>query len=410
MGAFEDFREELREALTHLQDPDYQPSPLICVVIGCDPQSGAVPVQNAIAQAIKELDPPGQYPVGASARKNFDVLYHRFILGFTQEKTAELLQMSVRSLGRAQREATHTLGRALWQVSLARVTSTFEKNQHDITQPQDRLESEPVDWRSQLRKELSSLQVGAPGALASVPEAIHSVVQLESALAGVHHINLVVKPMPANLVASIHPSALRQILILAVAQMARCVAAGDLTIECTRSLHSVQVALFGRPTPGTPPFDSGFIQEILALQEGSASIYMEGDLLFFKISLPASFEITVLVVDDNPDMVHFYRRCTAGTRYQVIDAGRELHSLPEIETLHPDIIVLDLMLPDINGWDLLAQLHKSAITGSIPVIICSIIGEEDLAAALGAALYLPKPVLPRTFIQALDQVLHPAST
>ena len=80
-----------------------------------------------------------------------------------------------------------------------------------------------------------------------------------------------------------------------------------------------------------------------------------------------------------------------------------------VEDFAPDVIVLDIMLPDVDGWELLALLHEHPVARSIPIIVCSVVREEDLALALGAALYLPKPVERQQFIRALDQVLSQAA-
>lgn len=64
------------------------------------------------------------------------------------------------------------------------------------------------------------------------------------------------------------------------------------------------------------------------------------------------------------------------------------------------------MLPDTDGWKLLSELRESPKTRDTPIIICSVIREEKLALALGATLYLPKPVQRLEFTQALDRVLH----
>ena len=79
------------------------------------------------------------------------------------------------------------------------------------------------------------------------------------------------------------------------------------------------------------------------------------------------------------------------------------------EEIKPDIIVLDVMLPDVDGWELLSQLHEHPLTRSVPVIVCSVVGEEDLALALGAKVYLPKPVRRQQFLQALDQAVNQAA-
>ena len=110
------------------------------------------------------------------------------------------------------------------------------------------------------------------------------------------------------------------------------------------------------------------------------------------------------MVDDNQDLVHFFRLYTANTPYHITHllAGEQLFE--QIPTIKPDIIVLDVLLPGRDGWELLSYLRSHAETRSIPVIVCSVVKREALALALGAALYLPKPVRRRQFIQALDQL------
>ena len=68
------------------------------------------------------------------------------------------------------------------------------------------------------------------------------------------------------------------------------------------------------------------------------------------------------------------------------------------------------MLPDADGWELLTRLREHAATASTPIIICSVVRREELALALHATLYLAKPVRRQQFIQALEQVLAPASS
>ena len=66
------------------------------------------------------------------------------------------------------------------------------------------------------------------------------------------------------------------------------------------------------------------------------------------------------------------------------------------------------MLPDIDGWDLLTRLHENPDTRPLPVLICSVMREKELARALGARYFLSKPVQRQDFIVALDTVLKPA--
>jgi CheY-like chemotaxis protein len=135
---------------------------------------------------------------------------------------------------------------------------------------------------------------------------------------------------------------------------------------------------------------------------------LEGEQVFLWIKLPSVGRINVLVVDDNLDVVHFYQRSTEGTSYRIIhlEDGRKLFD--EIQKTVPDIIVLDVMLPYLDGWELLMQLHANPLTKPIPVVVCSVIREEELALSLGATRFIAKPVQSGSFIQALDLVLAQA--
>ena len=58
----EEFEQELRQALAHLYDPDYQPSETFCMLMGCEARGGALAVQTAIIHAIEGQDPPADTP------------------------------------------------------------------------------------------------------------------------------------------------------------------------------------------------------------------------------------------------------------------------------------------------------------------------------------------------------------
>ncbi len=413
MDSFKQFKQELRDGLTHLHDPDYQPTELLYMVLGRDPQEGAGPVQSDIIQVIKSLEPPADVPVGSHARQEFDLLYHRFVLKLTQEETAGHLHMSVRSVRRAQRAVTHTLARLLWEHSLARGVSTDEEFESEVS-PQRRagttLDAQMLDWRSQVKQDLASLQSGAPGAVTDIAETIKRAVELESVLASKYGTSLTVEQVGPDLMAAIHPSVLRQILIMAIAKLARRTSPGQITIQTTLDDEDVKIILTGSISTHDRAPNVDLIQEILASQGGFVGVSVIGSRVSLWVKVPSVGQVTVLVVDDNLDMVHFYRRCTVGTKYYIIPAAQGQRTFEAIKAANPDIVVLDIILPDADGWELLTQLQSHPATRSIPIIICSIVKEESLASALGAALYLPKPVHHRQFIQALDQALDQAPT
>jgi len=407
MDPFEEFEQHLRDALTQLYDPTYQPPEDLWAVTGCDPQQGVEPVQAALIRAIEDLKPLPDVPPTARIKRIHDLLSYRYVQDLTQERAAECLGITPRHLRREQREAVHVLARRLWEQSHAQ---EYEMQLPESTMP----DAQAVAYRSQVRQELASLQKSAPGIVADVGEAIQGAVEVGSALTTRQGVGLAVEQVQPNLTAAIHPSALRQILITAIGNLAQHMTSGQITLGAEREEGRVRITITGCPVTVDRPSDSNLVREIMTAQGGSVEVGMDGDRASFRVALPPAEEITVLVVDDNMDLVHFYRRYTAGTRYRIIHAAQGQRVFEIIETSVPDIIVLDVMLPDIDGWELLAHLHEHPATRSIPIIVCSVIRERDLALALGAALYLPKPVRRQQFVQALDrvldQVLNRAST
>jgi CheY-like chemotaxis protein len=260
-------------------------------------------------------------------------------------------------------------------------------------------------WRSQMRQELSALHKSAPDTVADVGQAIHGVVELESALAARHDIQLLDEGTPVALYAAIHPSALRQLLITAIGQLTQRMQAGRITLQAQRQAGQVLVTIAGDAVTADTPVQQDMFQEILTAQGGTAAVHQEGERLSFQIELAPAEQVNVLVIDDNLDLVHFYRRYTAGTRYAIAHIAQGGRAFEAIRASLPHIIVLDVMLPDVDGWELLVHLHESPETRQIPIVVCSVIRERELALALGAELHLSKPVRRRQFVEALDRVL-----
>jgi CheY-like chemotaxis protein len=131
-----------------------------------------------------------------------------------------------------------------------------------------------------------------------------------------------------------------------------------------------------------------------------------------QLVLPALEQFPVLVVDDNEDGLHLLKRYAAGTRYHLVCTRDTDLVATLVETVHPQIIVLDLMMPKENGWLVLGRLRQHPLTRSTPIIICTILPQEQLALSLGASAFLKKPVSRQAFLQALDQqfsLLEPES-
>jgi PAS domain S-box-containing protein len=99
----------------------------------------------------------------------------------------------------------------------------------------------------------------------------------------------------------------------------------------------------------------------------------------------------VLVVDDDADHLALIRRYLGRAGYEVIAASNGSAALQLAKTEQPNLITLDLHLPDVHGMQVLGRLKDEPLTADIPVVILSISREESGAKRLGAADYLVKP-------------------
>jgi signal transduction histidine kinase/CheY-like chemotaxis protein len=116
------------------------------------------------------------------------------------------------------------------------------------------------------------------------------------------------------------------------------------------------------------------------------------------VSTPAA-EITstgsgplVLVIDDDATVQDLLRRSLNRDGFRVETAADGTSGLARARKLHPDIITLDVMMPGMDGWEVLAALKEDPETADIPVIVVSIVDERGLGFSLGAADYLTKPL------------------
>jgi CheY-like chemotaxis protein len=119
---------------------------------------------------------------------------------------------------------------------------------------------------------------------------------------------------------------------------------------------------------------------------------------------------TLLVVDDNSLFADLLARYLSGHEWKVISASDSAQAQSILNELLPTAIVLDVMMPKQDGWDFLRMLKLNARTKEIPVIICSVLNEPELALMLGAVASLPKPLSQQAFLQELMRWSHPAAS
>jgi DNA-binding response OmpR family regulator len=118
---------------------------------------------------------------------------------------------------------------------------------------------------------------------------------------------------------------------------------------------------------------------------------------------------TVLVVDDDPTVSDVVSRYLERAGYRVTLAATGTAALSAYARMRPDVVVLDLMLPELDGLEVCRRLRSGADPFPVPVIMLTALGEEAdrvLGLELGADDYLTKPFSPRELVLRVQSVLR----
>ncbi len=116
----------------------------------------------------------------------------------------------------------------------------------------------------------------------------------------------------------------------------------------------------------------------------------------------------ILVVDDEPRMIRFIRMNLELEGYAVFEAADGVRALQQVRDTLPDLVVLDVMMPELDGFETLQDLREFS---SVPVIMLTARGEEDdrvRGLELGADDYVTKPFSPRELVSRVKAVLRRA--
>jgi len=138
--------------------------------------------------------------------------------------------------------------------------------------------------------------------------------------------------------------------------------------------------------------------------------YRRGDLdVFLQRSGPSSgVGPTVLIVDDDEKLREYVRVNLEMEGYTVREAGSAEEGLRVLEETTPNLVLLDVMMPEVDGWEMLQRVQERHGIGTIPVIMFSGKVDEraaDEAASRGAQGFIGKPFNPQELIDQTKQLL-----
>lgn len=386
---------QVRHALTHLYDPDaLRNNPLIGMLDLTTRENAQAALRDTLIASIEQLRPAASVPAGSRSWRIYRLLHCRYVQQMSQEQTADQIGLSVRHVRREQRVAVQTLAEAL-------------NNEHGCIV----VDAREGDATVELEGELSWLKTIAPAKVAEVAEEFQAVRRLVSTLAKAQRTQLEVPSLPSLPAVAIHPAALRQALISATTYVIRRAPRGWVRFTAEESGREVTLSVTGttqeglRPSTGDIADSLDVAQVILDMHRCGLSETERAGALTLTLTFPLADCVDVLLVDDNADAAQLFQRFVYGTRYRLHATSQPSQVLDLLTTRPIKVVILDIMIPGTDGWEILWRLREHPLVNALPVIVCTILPERELAMALGATAFLRKPVTREALLASLQQAL-----
>ncbi len=399
------FVKDLRGALNHLYDPDYlRRSPLAALFGVATRADTPLSMQHILEDAIAALKPKAGEPAQSPGRRIYDLLSFRYVEQFNQKEVADQLGTSLRQYRRDQEAALNFLALRLW-----------EKYQPDLSMGGKKLEQElpaPADLAETGKDELAWLASPSPESSTHLAQILETVLDLVHPLSLRYSTDIAVET-PQDLPAlAAHPVAVRHILLNLLGVAIHRTARGRIAISSKILPGGVEVQMQGSRSaaPAATEADNDRDNLDMAAQlvqrcGGRLTLVSEAPAFKAILVLPAIERLTILAVDDSVDTVQLLERYTSGTHYQLISTHNPEQCLELAEKQRVRAVILDLMMPQVDGWEVLGRLRNNPPTARVPVIVCSILHQEELALTLGADAFLRKPITRASFLATLDRVV-----
>lgn len=394
----DDFVALVRDALAHLYDIAHlERHPLVRLVaasLGPGRDTGKA-LRALLFDTVEQLNPSGCPDSSDKEWRPYTILTRRYVDGSSIEETVDELGISLRQFHREHTKALQAVAAILWR----------------RWQPDD-AELPHETNGNDLRQEMDCLGVALePLDLASL---VGSIMRPAQALAGNLHVQFEVDSSLPPVSAWADSTLARQALLGALGALIR---AHPLSIRVVWGSAERSVLLELRIQPPLPLLsDSGqedsldqrlvAVAELMRAQGGRLDTITHSRCLHaVRLTFGKAQSTRVLLIDDNERMLQLFERYLTAEGYNVGRASDAEQALQSIEHEAPQAIILDVMMRNIDGWQLLERLRAMPSLRSVPIVVCSVLNEADLAYALGAQFYLKKPVTQHEMLSALRQVL-----
>jgi CheY-like chemotaxis protein len=398
-----DFEQWTRCILRQLYDsPALGSHPLASLLADDDaaPSDRAQNLRRIILECIDALRPRSGIPADSPDWRIYRILELRYRDGMTPDEAMHTLALQKSQFFRDQAHAWQALAGLLWERYQALQAQRPAADEAEKGAAEEGL----------LGSEAQRLMDQALWQEIDVGELIDELFSLVSPLAAQKGVVLRIRTGAIVRVGQGSRVPLRQAILNALTYALDLAVEGEVDVETFSEPTSmgvlVDVSYVGRAWVKESSDDQQSRQQLCA----ELMVAMGGcfererpapDRCLLRLRWPLAATPSLLVIDDNEGFLDLHRRYLAGHDWRVYGATSGAEAREVIAESRPTVILLDVLMPQEDGWDLLVALKGVEATRDIPVIVCSVLKEAQLALSLGAAAYLPKPVTEASLLQAL---------
>ncbi len=386
-----EFADQVRELLERAHDFPYLQSRALARA-AARPDAPAAEftgqaLRRELLAAIESLSPGPGVAFRAPHARLYNLLHLHYVEGQTVQEAAHELSISVRQAYRDLRHGEESVAAILWD-RLAAPPGARAAGDPRVTSP---------------HAEIARLESGA--------QSVDARALVERACAAVDRLargrGVDIQPeLPANpLMILADPAAGPQVLVSLLSQAVQQSAPGAVHISLSAAQREVSLAIRFISPGAAParPADDVVAELIDRLGWSISQEQSPGAGQRVALRIPRGC-LTVLVIDDNEGLVELLGRYLTDHACRILQATSGIEGQRLAQETAPDAILLDVMMPQVDGWQVLQALRNHPATLRTPIIICSVFNDPELAYSLGATLFLPKPVSRDAVLDALRRL------
>lgn len=363
MSMTESFVDEVKALLENLYDFPF---------LQKHAQGDAQQTRREILDAIETLNPGSEVFFRSPHARLYNLLHLHYVEGMTIQEVAHDLGISTRQAYRDLRRGQENIAQLLW----GRWSKTPAK-------------SDPI------AQEIERLDRTVEAA--SITELVQAAYHAVERLAAAQGVGLQIRLPDDALIIPTMPVIARQIFINLLSHIVQTTA--QTTLQIALAHHPTDSDAFTLDINSAPPAFKPILLQMVAhigwelrAKPDQSATHLVGH----------TRGATVLVIDDNEGLIELLERYLSGQHVKVISATTGSDGLQLATEYPPDAIIMDVMMPGMDGWELLQRLRAAPPTASLPIIICSMLNDPELAFSLGATAVLTKPVTREAVIDALQ--------